>query len=161
MALGLLKAMGGKGAIVVDIDARKRQAALDAGALAAIDGSAADARRQITQAAGAPVRAAIDLVGSEQTSALGFDILPKGGKLVIVGLFGGAAPWSLPLIPIKAATIQGSYVGNLAELEALLDLVRRKSVPPIPVKRRPLHEAQQSLEDLRSGSLVGRAVLTP
>jgi alcohol dehydrogenase, propanol-preferring len=161
MALSLLKAMGGKGAIVVDIDARKRQAALDAGALAAIDSAAADARRQIVQAAGAPVRAAIDLVGSEQTTALGFDVLPKGGKLVIVGLFGGAAPWSLPLIPIKAATIQGSYVGSLAELKALLDLVRRKSVPPIPVSRRPLHQAQQSLEDLRSGSLVGRAVLTP
>ena len=161
MALSLLKAMGGKGAIVVDIDERKRKAALDAGAIAAIDGKAPDARRQITQAAGAPVRAAIDLVGSEQTSAIGFDILPKGGKLVIVGLFGGAAPWSLPLIPIKAATIQGSYVGSLAELKALLDLVRRKSVPPIPVSKRPLNQAQQSLEDLRDGKLVGRAVLTP
>ena len=161
MALGLLKAMGGKGAIVVDIDERKRKAALDAGAIAAVDGKVPDARRQITQAAGAPVRAAIDLVGSEQTSAIGFDILPKGGKLVIVGLFGGAAPWSLPLIPIKAATIQGSYVGSLAELKALLDLVRRKSVPPIPVSKRPLNQAQQSLEDLRDGKLVGRAVLTP
>jgi propanol-preferring alcohol dehydrogenase len=76
-------------------------------------------------------------------------------------LFGGAAPWSLPLIPIKAATIQGSYVGSLAELKALLDLVRRKSVPPIPVSKRPLAQAQQSLEDLRDGKLVGRAVLTP
>src|SRR6266516_3167830 len=161
MALSLLKAMGGKGAIAVDIDARKRQAALEAGAIAAVDVAAADARRQITQAAGAPIRAAIDLVGSEQTAALGFDCLPKGGKLVIVGLFGGAAPWSLPLIPIKAATIQGSYVGSLAELKALLDLVRRKSVPPIPVTKRPLHQAQQSLEDLRNGKLVGRAVLTP
>ena len=161
MALSLLKAMGGKGAIVVDIDERKRRAALDAGAIAAVDGKAPDARRKIAQAAGAPIRAAIDLVGSEQTTALGFDILPKGGKLVIVGLFGGAAPWSLPLIPIKAATIQGSYVGSLAELTALLDLVRRQSVPPIPVSKRPLNEAQQSLEDLRDGKLVGRAVLTP
>ncbi len=160
MALSLLRAMGGKGAIVVDIDARKRQAALEAGA-AAVDGAAPDARRQIMQAAGGPVRAAIDLVGSERTSALGFDVLPKGGKLVIVGLFGGAAPWSLPLIPIKAATIQGSYVGSLAELKALLDLVRKKSVPPIPVSRRRLDQAQQSLEDLREGKLVGRAVLTP
>ena len=161
MALTLLKAMGGKGAVVVDIDPRKRQAALDAGAIAAVDGKAPDARRQITQAAGAPVRAAIDLVGAETTSALGFDCLPKGGKLVIVGLFGGAAPWSLPLIPIKAATIQGSYVGSPAELKALLDLVRKKSVPPIPVTRRPLNQAQQSLEDLREGRMVGRSVLIP
>lgn len=161
MALGLLKALGGKGAVVVDIDARKREAALAAGAIAAIDGTAPDARKQITRAAGAPVRAAIDLVGSEQTTALAFDCLPRGGKLIIVGLFGGAAPWSLPLIPIKAATIQGSYVGNLAELKELLDLVRRKAVAPIPVTRRPLGEASQALDDLREGRLVGRAVLTP
>ena len=56
----------------------------------------------------------IDLVGNAATTQLGFDCLAKGGKLVIVGLFGGGATWALPLIPIKAITIQGSYVGNLA-----------------------------------------------
>src|SRR6201987_5416566 len=91
MALSLLKAMGGKGAIVVDIDARKREAAEKAGALAAIDGAAQDAARQIVKAAGQPVRAAIDLVGNSQSTQLGFDCLTKGGKLVIVGLFGGGA----------------------------------------------------------------------
>src|SRR5205814_3656865 len=40
MCLTLLKAMGGKGAIVVDIDTTKREAALKAGALAAVDGAA-------------------------------------------------------------------------------------------------------------------------
>src|SRR2546423_8886485 len=43
MALSLLKAMGGKGAIVVDIDARKREAAEAVGALATVDGKAGDA----------------------------------------------------------------------------------------------------------------------
>jgi alcohol dehydrogenase/propanol-preferring alcohol dehydrogenase len=161
MALGLLKALGGKGAVVVDIDAKKREAALAAGALAAVDGSSANARDDVAQAAGGPLRAAIDLVGSQQTTSLAFDSLAKGGKLIIVGLFGGAASWSLPLIPIKAMTIQGSYVGNLAELEELLDLVRAKSVPPIPVTRRPLAEANAALDDLRQGILVGRSVLTP
>ena len=65
----------------------------------------------------------IDLVGNAKTTQLGFDCLAKGGKLVIVGLFGGGAPWALPLIPIKAITIQGSYVGNLRETQELLDLV--------------------------------------
>src|SRR6187397_3641717 len=55
------------------------------------------------------IRAVIDLVGNAATAQLGFDCLTKGGKLVIVGLFGGGAPWALPLIPIKAITIQGSY----------------------------------------------------
>src|SRR6202008_570918 len=102
MALSLLKAMGGRGAIVVDIDARKRKAAEEAGALATVDGAAPDALAQLAQKAGEPIRAVIDLVGNAKTTQLGFDCLTKGGKLVIVGLFGGGAPWGPALSPIKA-----------------------------------------------------------
>ena len=161
MALTLLKAMGGKGAIVVDIDARKREAAEAAGALATIDGKAGDALEQLQKKAGGPIRAVIDLVGSAQTTQLGFDCLAKGGKLIIVGLFGGGATFALPLIPIKAVTIQGSYVGNLRETQELLDLVRTKKIPPIPVTPMPLARANEALLDLQKGKLVGRAVLTP
>ncbi len=161
MALSLLKAMGGKGAIVVDIDATKRQAAEAAGALATVDGRAADALEQLQKKAGGPIRAVIDLVGSAQTTQLGFDALSKGGKLIIVGLFGGGATFALPLIPIKAVTIQGSYVGNLRETQELLDLVRAKNIQPIPVTRLPLAKANDALLDLQKGKLVGRAVLTP
>jgi len=161
MALSLLKAMGGKGAIVVDIDARKRGAAEKAGALATVDGAAPDALEQLASKAGGPIRAVIDLVGNPKTTQLGFDCLTKGGKLVIVGLFGGGAPWALPLIPIKAITIQGSYVGNLRETQELLDLVRSKKIAPIPVTPMPLAKANEALVDLQKGRLVGRAVLTP
>ena len=161
MALSLLKAMGGKGAIVVDIDARKREAAEKAGALATVDGNAPDALEQLAKKAGEPIRAVIDLVGNAATTQLGFDCLTKGGKLVIVGLFGGGAPWALPLIPIKAITIQGSYVGNLRETQQLLDLVRTKKIAPIPVTPMPFAKANDALVDLQQGRLVGRAVLTP
>ncbi len=161
MALSLLKAMGGKGAIVVDIDARKREAAEKAGALASVDGNAPDALLQLTQKAGEPIRAVIDLVGNAKTTQLGFDCLTKGGKLIIVGLFGGGATFPLPLIPIKAVTIQGSYVGNLRETQELLDLVRAKKIAPIPVTPMPLANANQALADLKEGRLVGRAILTP
>lgn len=161
MALSLLKAMGGKGAIVVDIDARKREAAEAAGALATVDGKAPDALEQLAKKAGGPIRAVIDLVGNAATAQLGFDCLAKGGKLVMVGLFGGGAPWALPLIPIKAITIQGSYVGNLRETRELLDLVRSKKIAAIPVTTMPLASANQALSDLQKGKLVGRAVLTP
>jgi len=161
MALSLLKAMGGKGAIVVDIDPRKRAAAEQAGALGTVDGAAPDALEQIAAKVGGPVRAVIDLVGNEQTAQLGFDCLSKGGRLVMVGLFGGGAPWALPLIPMKAVTIQGSYVGNLRETQELLDLVRTRHVPPIPVTPMPLDQADAALRALKEGKLVGRAVLTP
>ena len=120
-----------------------------------------DALEQLIKKAGQPIRAAIDLVGNAQTSQLGFDCLTKGGKLVIVGLFGGGATWALPLIPIKAVTIQGSYVGNLRETQELLDLVRDKKIPAIPVTPMPLAKANEALTNLQKGQLVGRAVLTP
>ncbi len=161
MALSLLKAMGGKGAIMVDIDAKKREAAEKAGALATVDPKAPDAVEQLAKKAGGPIRAVIDLVGNAATTQLGFDCLTKGGKLVIVGLFGGGATWALPLIPIKAITIQGSYVGNLRETQELLDLVRTKKVPPIPVTTAPLAKANDALLQLQQGAVVGRTVLTP
>ncbi len=138
MCLSILKALGGNGAVVVDIDERKRRSALDCGALAAVDGRDPQAISEITRAAQGSVRGVIDLVGSPKSTALGFAVLPKGGKLVIVGLFGGGAPWALPLIPIKAATIQGSYVGNLHELRELMELARTGAVPRIPITPRPL-----------------------
>ncbi|MBN3785961.1 alcohol dehydrogenase [Burkholderia sp. Ac-20353] len=161
MALSLLKAMGGRGAIVMDVDACKRDAAIRAGAIAAIDASAQNALEQVLAIAGGPVRAAIDFVGNPETATLGFDSLAKGGKLVMVGLFGGGAPWPLPFIPIKAITIQGSYVGSLRETRELLDLVREKQLRPIPVTRFRLAGVNEALANLQNGKLVGRGVLVP
>jgi propanol-preferring alcohol dehydrogenase len=161
MCLTLLKAMGGRGAIVVDIDPRKREAALRAGALAAVDGAANEAARQIRELAGGPVRGAVDFVGANATARLGVDILGKGGKLVIVGLFGGDLTLSLPLLPMRAITIQGSYVGSLQELKELMALVARTKADRIPITTRPLGEANAALEDLRAGRTIGRSVLVP
>ena len=80
MALSLLKAMGGKGAIVVDIDAKKREAAEAAGALATVDGKAPDALEQLAKKAGGPIRAVIDLVGNAQTTQLARLRLPFQGR---------------------------------------------------------------------------------
>src|SRR6202165_2172016 len=66
MALSLLKAMGGKGAIVVDIDARKREAAEQAGALATVDGGGPDALEQLASNAGGPIRAMGAAADSDQ-----------------------------------------------------------------------------------------------
>jgi propanol-preferring alcohol dehydrogenase len=160
MCLSILKAMGGAGAIVVEIDPRKREAALQAGAAAALDGSGSGAAGEIAAVLGEQASVVIDFVGSPATTSLGFDCLGKGGKLIMVGLFGGASPWSLPLIAMRGITIAGSIVGNLGELTELMALVRDKKVTPIPVTRMPLSAANDALSMLRDGKLVGRAVLT-
>ena len=161
MALGVLRLMGGRGAVVLDIDPVKRQAALAAGALAAIDPVAADADAQVRQAVGGPVLFVLDLVGGVATASQGFRLLDKGGQLLLVGLMGGALNLPLPVLATKAATLQGCYVGNLAELRELVDLVRLHGLPALPLDRRPLEFANQALDDLRAGRVVGRVVLLP
>jgi propanol-preferring alcohol dehydrogenase len=162
MALALHRAMGGKAAIMVDTDPVKRRAAEAAGAKRAIDGGAPDAVKQIVDATDGGAWAVIDFVGSSATTRLGVDSLTaKGGKLIIVGLFGGDITMSTPFFPMRAMTIQGSYVGSLPEMRELLDLVRKTGAPPVPLRTRPLDDANAALDDLRNGRIIGRVVLTP
>jgi D-arabinose 1-dehydrogenase-like Zn-dependent alcohol dehydrogenase len=161
MAITILKAMGGHGAISVDIDGRKREAALKTGALAVVDGAAGDAVKQLQAATKGGAYGVIDFVGSGTTARLGIDALAKGGRYIIVGLFGGDITLSTLFLPWRAIAIQGSYVGSLGELKELMTLVKAGKVPPMPVTRHPFHTASAALESLRKGEVIGRAVLTP
>ncbi|MFM8691078.1 MAG: alcohol dehydrogenase [Limnohabitans sp.] len=161
MAIAVLKALGGKGAVVVDLDPVKREAALAAGALQAIDARAADAAQQIQQATGGGARAVLDLVGATPTVSLAMASAARGGHIVICGLMGGDLTLALPVIPMRPLTLQGSYVGTLQELKELVDLVKRTGMKPIPVSTRPLAEANAALQDLHHGRVVGRTVLVP
>ncbi|HTT81207.1 MAG TPA: zinc-binding dehydrogenase, partial [Stellaceae bacterium] len=146
--------------VVADIDAQKRAHARQMGAVATIDNAAPDAVRQVMQATGGGAAAAIDFVGSPATMAFGINILRKGGKLVMVGLYGGACPVSTVMFPFKMMTIEGSYVGTLEDLRELLALVQAGKVPPIPIETRPADAASQALADLKAGGRVrGRVVL--
>ena len=162
MAIALHKAMGGKSVVMVDIDPVKREAAMKAGAVAAIDGRAPDATQQIITATKGGAWSVIDFVGSSDTVKLAVDsLVTKGGKIIVVGLFGGDITISTPFFPMRAMTIQGSYVGSLPEMKELLELVSRTGAPPVPLSTRPLEEANAALNDLKAGKVVGRVVLTP
>ena len=161
MAIEVLKALGGRGAIVVDIDPVKREAALAAGALQVIDARAPDAVQQIQQATGGGARAVLDLVGATPTVSLAMAASARGGHIVICGLMGGDLTLALPVIPMRPLTLQGSYVGTLQELQELVALVKRTKMTPIPVTRRPLAEANEAMQDLHHGRIVGRTVLVP
>ena len=161
MAIEVLKALGGKGAIVVDIDPIKREAALAAGALGVIDARAPDAAQQIQQATGGGARAVLDLVGATATVGLALASSARGGQIVICGLMGGDLTLALPVIPMRPLTLQGSYVGTLQELHELVALVIRTGMKPIPVNTRPMTEANGAMQDLHHGRVVGRTVLVP
>jgi D-arabinose 1-dehydrogenase-like Zn-dependent alcohol dehydrogenase len=161
MAISILKAMGGRGAIAVDLDPNKREAAMKVGAIATVDGAAKDAVQQIQAATNGGAAAAVDFVGSGTTARLGIDALAKGGHYVIVGLFGGEITLSTVFLPWRAIAIQGSYVGSPSELGELMAMASAGKVPLVPVTRHPLHEATHTLERLRAGLVIGRAILVP
>jgi alcohol dehydrogenase/propanol-preferring alcohol dehydrogenase len=160
-AIAILRALGHRRIVAVDVDDEKLDAAERQGATDTVragdDGAATTAR--IVEACGGPVAAMLDLVNGTRTAQYAFDALRKGGKLVQVGLFGGELRVPLPLMPIKALTIQGSYVGSLPELRELVDLAKAGKVPPIPVTTQPLPTANEALMRLRDGKVTGRVVL--
>ena len=160
-ALHMAKELTSAKLVVADIDPEKRALAEAAGAHAVIDNGREDAVAKILEVTGGGARAAIDFVGAVPTGKLGLAGLRKGGRLIVVGLYGGALPVSLPLMPVRSLTIQGSYVGTLDELKDLVSLGQAGKIPPIPLDPRPLDEAPRSLQDLRDGKVSGRVILTP
>ena len=124
-----------------------------------MDPAADDAVKSDVKTGGAA--AAIDFVGAPASVRFGTGILRKGARLIVVGLFGGQLQMPIPFFPLRELGIQGSYLGTLAQLGELIGLAQRGLVGAIPMTTRPLHEATQTLTDLRNGAIVGRAVLTP
>ena len=116
-------------------------------------------KRLAVQTGGAA--AAVDFVGAPATVGFAMQALRRGGRLVLVGLMGGSIELQLPMLPIRALSLVGSFVGTLDEMRALVALARDGRVPEIPVQTRPLHDAQRTLDDLKHGRIVGRVVLQP
>jgi D-arabinose 1-dehydrogenase-like Zn-dependent alcohol dehydrogenase len=157
----MAKAVLGCRVLVADVDGAKRAHARQMGADDTIDNAEPDALKRVFETTGGGAAAAVDFVGAPATVQFGMDALRKGGKLVIVGLYGGSLPVSPVLFPFKMMTVEGSYVGTIEDLRELLDLVRAGKVPPIPIQTRPASEATSALEDLkRGGKVIGRIVLT-
>jgi D-arabinose 1-dehydrogenase-like Zn-dependent alcohol dehydrogenase len=158
MAIGMLRAMGHERIVAVDIDETKLGAARAGGAAAAVDGRDADAAKKLQQIAGGPLYGAVDLVNNTGTASLALASLRKGGRLILVGLYGGEIPLSLVAVVQRALTIVGSNVGTVAELKQVVELARAGKLKPIPIEKRPLSEVSRTLDELKAGRIVGRVV---
>ena len=83
----------------------------------------------------------------------------RGGHIVICGLMGGEIKLSIPVIPMRPLTIQGSYVGTVEELRELVELVKETHMSAIPVKKLPISQINSAFGDLKDGNVIGRIVL--
>lgn len=147
--------------VAIDPDPAKRAAALTHGAALAFDPNEPEAWKTINKACAFNVSAAIDFVGSEASAALAVNLVRRGGRVVMVGLFGGELRMPLPNFALKSLAIVGSYVGSLHDLQRLVALAQHTALPEIPLDRRPLAEVNQALADLAQGRVLGRVVLEP
>lgn len=161
MGLRFAAAMDMGPVYAVDTNAAARESALAMGATAAFDPTEANAIKIVRAATGSGAGAVVDFVGAGQTLSFAQRITAKGGGVIVVGLMGGSFTTAVPMLPFNALTIQGSYVGSLADAREMLEFVRGGAVESIPVGERPLAEASAALDALREGTVVGRLVLRP
>lgn len=157
MAVAMLKALGHQNIAVCEIDPRKWPSAQALGALRTIDPSQADASTQLASLSGG-VWGVLDLVGAESTALLGLAALRKGGRYVVVGLYGGQIPLSLVPMAQRAITLQGSYVGSPHELREVVALAQSGRLARTPTQVCPPDQISAMLDQLKAGQVVGRMV---
>lgn len=157
--VSILKALGHRKIVVVDIDADKRAEAIAAGAHLAVDGSLPAVDRQIIEVCGGPVSAIIDLVNTTQTVSFAFNALALGGKLIHVGLYGGDFNIPLAVIALRALTLQGVKVGTIDDLRELIELAQAGKLAPLPTTTVPKVQANDALMQLHAGRVRGRLIL--
>lgn len=165
MAIQLAKRVTGARVAVADVDESKLRLASDLGADFAFNTRDMDAKallstvRSLNQGRGAD--AVVDFVGKPSTLSLGLRLLGHEGRLVLVGLGGGAAQLPLPILPLYGAQITGNFTGTPAELTELVAMVEKGVIAPTVTESHRLEEVNEVLAKLERGEIRGRAVLVP
>ena len=143
---------------MADVDATKRQAALEAGASAAVDPPTRRAEEPARQNGG--MFSAIILLARRRAPALAYPCCAKADACSWSACSADRSPFRCPPCRVRAISIIGVFTGTLPEFQELMALAREGKVKPAPIETRPLATAQQSLDDLRAGHVRGRIVLT-
>ena len=158
-AIAMLRALGHRRIVSLDISAEKLRAAAVAGATDTVDGEGEGAVARILAAAGGPVPAAIDFVNTSATARTGLDALAKGGRLVLVGIGGGELHLSLAAMIFRAQSVLGSNTGTVTDLRDVVALAQSGRLAPTPLQEFPKDAANDALMRLHEGKITGRAVL--
>ena len=157
-AIGCLRALGHERIVAIDIDAQKLAAAARSGAPETLDARASDAFSSLKKITGGAFCGAVDFVGSADTANLVLPAFRKGGKLILVGLFGGEINLSIAATILRAIAVQGSHLGSVNQLKEVVAFARAGKIAPIPIETRPLAEVNRTLDELKVGKIVGRVV---
>jgi propanol-preferring alcohol dehydrogenase len=118
-------------------------------------------RNEIKQATGRrEVEVVINLAGTEESIEMGASLLSPGGMMVCVGLIGTQIKTTLFPLVGREYSIQGSFWGNYNDLREVIELAK-KGLIKHHIEKFRLSEANDALDRLREGKVLGRAVLIP
>lgn len=121
--------------------------------------SSEDLRRELHNATGrSDLDAVIDCAGSAEMIQTGFSLLSVGGHYASVGLVGDRI--DIPLFPFVAReyTYHGSFWGNYNDLSEVMALASQGKIRHT-VKTISFEQINENIELLRTGDIVGRAVI--
>ena len=108
MGVQFAKSVFGKGPLAADIDDGRLEAAKKAGAKATYNTKEPGAAKKLMADTNGGAFAVIDFVGSEATFAFASASVRRGGRIIIVGLFGGAMTMPLPMFPMRAIAVDAA-----------------------------------------------------
>lgn len=118
-----------------------------------------DIRKELNRAVGqGELDAVIDCAGAAEMIRTGFELLAVGAHYSSVGLVGDRI--DIPLFPLVAReyTYHGSFWGNYNDLSEIMALAAQGKIRHT-VKRITLQDVNENLALLRTGDVVGRAVI--
>jgi propanol-preferring alcohol dehydrogenase len=159
MAVQILAACTPATIVAVDRNAERLALAQHLGATHAMqtDADTADAILEVTHGRGADL--VLDLVGADDTLALGAAVTRPLAHLTLVGIAGGALPVSF-FSPRYEVSVASTYWGSLPELVEVIELGAQGKIRA-DVQRFSLDDAPRAYEAMRDGTLHGRAVIVP
>ena len=146
--------------IAIDRNERKLDLAKQFGADHCIKLSGNTHKEVMEVTEGRGVDLVVDCVGAENTIGHSTALLTKGGVLAVVGLFGTQI--KVPLMPavLNEYQVTGSLWGNYNELREVIELAKQGKVKHVLQTFR-LEEINRAIDLLKSGQIMGRAVITP
>lgn len=159
MAIQILVAITGAEVVAVDTNPAALEMARTAGAAHTVEpgDSAIEEIRELTGGLGADV--VLDVVGSDDTLALGAAVGRPLGHLTILGIGGGTLGLSFFTVPYELS-VATTYWGSVTELMEVISLAQRGAIRA-EVTTYGLDEAPAVYERLARGEVRGRAVITP
>lgn len=159
MAVQFLEALSPATVIAVDSQPHALELATQVGAEHAV-GAGGDALAEILElTAGRGAEVVLDIVGTDDTMALGASVARQLGHLTIVGIGGGTLPVGFFSIGYEVS-VATTYWGSQPELMEVIALADSDAVQ-CHVQRFGLDEAPGVYTAMAAGELTGRAVIVP